>query len=63
MTRKDYKLIAAALWRAGYLEDKNKIRQKAREDMRRLIAINLATDLKEENPRFDRSRFMEAAGL
>jgi len=63
MTKKDYKLIATAIWRAGYLEDKNKIRQQAKMDARRLIAINIATDLKQDNPRFNRDKFMEACGL
>jgi len=58
MTKKDYELIATSIWRAGFIEDKNKIRQKAKEDIRRLIAINIATDLKHDNPDFNREKFM-----
>ena len=28
MTTKDYKIIAEAIWRAGFIVDKNKIKQK-----------------------------------
>lgn len=63
MTKKDYVLIATSIWRSGYIPDKNKVRQQAKEGMRRLIAIDLATSLKGENPRFDRVKFMEACGF
>lgn len=63
MTRKDYELIAKEIWRAGYVKDNNKVRQQAKESMRRLIAIGLAVELEEDNPRFDQNKFLKACGL
>ncbi len=63
MTKKDYELIARSVWRSGYVPDKNKVRQVAKTAMRRLIAIDLASSLKEDNPRFDREKFMSACGI
>jgi hypothetical protein len=62
MTKKDYELIAREIWRAGYVADKNKVRQEAREAMRRLITINIARELKADNPRFDSLIFSKACG-
>ena len=59
MTKHDHLLIATAIWRAGYLTDKNKIRQQIATDTRRLIALNLATDLKQDNPRFNTNEFLK----
>jgi len=63
MTRKDYQLIADSIWRAGYVADKNQVRQTARQSMRVLIATDLATSLAQDNPNFDRDRFMSACKL
>ena len=63
MTKKDYELIAQSIWRSGCIEDKNKVRQLAREQMKRLIAIDLASSFENENPRFDSSNFFKACGI
>lgn len=63
MTKEDYKLIAESIWRSGYIKDKNKVRQEAKEKMRHLIATDLATSLEKDNPLFVRSQFMEACGF
>lgn len=63
MTKKDHIRIARSIWRSGFVQDKNKVRQEAKESMRRLIAIDLATELQQDNPLFDRDRFMEACRL
>ncbi len=65
MTKKDYVLIAGALHRSGMAKglEKNAIKRQAGEDMRRLIAIDLASSLKEDNAKFDWDRFMEACGV
>ena len=63
MSKKDYKIIAEAIWRSGYIKDSNKIRQEAKESMRRLIVNDLIGSLKQDNPRFDRDKFTEACGL
>jgi hypothetical protein len=63
MTKKDYVLIAQSIWRSGFIPDKNQVRQQAKESMRRLIAIDLASSLKHENAKFDRAKFMETCGF
>lgn len=63
MNQKEYELIARSIWRSGFIKDKNKIRQKAKEDMRRLIAIDLAASMAHEYKSFDREKFMEACRL
>lgn len=63
MTKKDYVLIVEAIWRSGYVKDKNKIRQEPKENMRKLIASDLTSSLANENPKFDRSKFLRACGF
>jgi len=63
MTKKDYKIIATAIWRTGFIEDKNQVRQQAKTDARRLIVSNLIADLKEENFCFDVKKFRKACGF
>ena len=62
MTKKDYKLIAKALWQAGFIEDKNKIRHEAKREMRLSVVAHLVGVLKGDNERFDADKFMEACG-
>ena len=63
MTKKDYILISESIWRAGFIADKNKVKQAAREKMRRLITIDLASSLANDNPSFDREKFYKACGI
>lgn len=63
MTKKDFDLIAISIWRSGAIADKNKVRQEAREKMRHLIAVDLASSLKNENQNFDEKHFLNACGL
>ena len=63
MTKQNYELIALSIWRSGAIADKNKVRQEAREKMRHLIAVDLASGLKADNPRFDTKRFLLACGF
>ncbi len=51
MTRKDYVLIAAALNSCANGADK------------KTVAYQLADALAQDNPRFDRARFLKAAGV
>lgn len=53
MTRKDYKLIAEAFALFNYLH----------QPTRHYIANALADRLENDNPRFDRTRFIEACDL
>jgi hypothetical protein len=57
MTRKDYVLIAEALQAAAYA-----LNPPERAGAL-LVAHEIANRLKQENPRFDRDRFMRAACL
>lgn len=55
MTKEEIKTISNSIWRSGFVPDKNKIRQQAREKMRSLIAHDLAGSLftsKEEQNQF-----------
>jgi hypothetical protein len=51
MTRKDYVMIAEVFARS------------AGDDLAKLIALNLADKLAEDNPRFDKARFLTACGV
>jgi len=57
MTRKDYQLIAAALKDALSAFDHPKRAGAV------LAAQELAYRLRDDNPRFDRKKFLEACGL
>lgn len=63
MKNKDYNLIAESIWRSGFIKDRNKIRQEAKEKIRRLIAVDLASSLKNENIHFDELKFYKACGI
>ncbi len=58
MTKKDYELIAAALKVAG-----DHAGSAERTDQHRRDCSILAAELASENPRFDRARFLKAAGV
>jgi len=51
MTRKDYIMIAEVF------------AHSAGDDLAKFLASNLADKLAEDNPRFDRARFLEACGV
>ena len=63
LTKKHFKLIAMSIWRSGAIKDKNKVKQAAREKIRHLIATDLASSLKSENPYFNKDKFMDACGF
>ena len=62
MNKKDYEIIAAAIWRSGFIEDKNRIKQNAKEEMRRLIALDIVGSFKEDK-NFDEVAFLKNCGL
>jgi len=62
MTKTDFKKIAECIWRAGYIKDKNKIRQQAREKMRHLIASNIIGEFS-SNKNFNEYEFTNIADL
>lgn len=61
MTRKDYQLIADSL--KGALPPVQFEGDEYRRDGIEAVALGLAERLQEENPRFDRDRFLKACGL
>jgi hypothetical protein len=64
MTRKDYVLIAACLEAAQKHNPWPSPSHAAGADLMKLqIAKNLADTLARDNPRFDRARFLAAAGV
>ena len=64
MTRKDYELIAEAIKDVGlfYHLDGEPMRSDA-EVVLYSVAMELARELRAENARFDRQRFLTACGL
>lgn len=63
MNEKDFEAIAKSIWRSGFIRDKNKVRQEAKEKMRRLIAYDLSSEIGSLNPDFDKSKFFEACNV
>jgi hypothetical protein len=59
MTKKDYELIAEGLEASRYLIGVS----NDTEAMYRNIVSNIASSLKNDNPRFDRVKFYRACGL
>ena len=66
LKQKHFDLISMSIWRSGYAKEitvKNKVKKEAGESMRKLIAIDLASSLKNDNPSFNAERFMKACGF
>ena len=64
MTRKDYILIAAALKESrSHIASPNASLRDARSETLDVTVGRLAEALASDNPRFDRERFLTAAGV
>lgn len=63
MTKKHYEIVAGSIYRSGIIADKNKIRQEAREKMRRLIAIDICANLAHNDDKFNKDKFLKECGL
>jgi hypothetical protein len=62
MTKKDYELIAKAIY--GSLIQSGKLEwQDQYADQFRMTARHISTALERDNPRFDKDRFMKACGV
>ena len=61
MTRKDYKLIAEVLSRA--IKNWEGFEQERPEEVISMIAKTLSSQLIQDNPRFDRAKFLTACGV
>ena len=55
-------LIAKSIWRAGFIKDKNKIRQQSRESMRKLIANQFIGYFRGSND-FNENEFLKQCGI
>lgn len=60
MTNNDIEQVAKSIWRSGYIKDKNKVRQQAKEDMRRLIAGDFSANLPDKK---QKEVFMRMCGF
>ncbi len=65
MTRKDYVLIANCIKDVYEYQKENdgKGSRALKQGAIRVVAEGLATDFGQENPRFDRGRFLTACGV
>jgi hypothetical protein len=65
MTRKDYELIAAAIHRTRMASriTGSAVVKDAKSSALDLVTIDLASSLANDNDRFDRRRFYDAAGF
>lgn len=61
MTRKDYVAIAAAIHRTGMAITIGP--RKSAEYALKLAATDIAATMAQDNPRFDRARFLTACGI
>jgi len=58
MTKKDYELIARGI-KGVYMDCEDEIEQYAVSE----VARSLSIDLQDDNPRFDRNKFLTACGI
>lgn len=63
MTRKDYVAIAAALASVDPLDWPGDLGQRVARNAIRYCAEAIADVMARDNPRFDRERFLKAAGV
>jgi hypothetical protein len=59
MTSKEYNAITTAIWRSCFIKDKNRVRQAAKEQTAKSIAIGVAAELKQYNPDIDVDKFVK----
>lgn len=65
MTKKDYELIAASIWRsqaASSITGSTLVKAAKRQAIL-LVALDLAASLSQGNERFDKQRFLNACGF
>lgn len=62
MTRKDYVIIADSIKGSINYEQSFNNNQAAVSALR-FLALTLSSSLEEDNPRFDRDRFLDACGV
>jgi hypothetical protein len=65
MTKKDYQLIAKSIYTINnkYLNDGQAFNKYLMMDLLEEVAKELADSMITNNPRFNRSKFLEACGL
>lgn len=64
MTKKDFELIAGALFGAcSYSVAGNSTLSKEQREGARIVAVNIAYALDSDNPKFDFDKFLQACGI
>lgn len=65
MRKKDYELIAGAVYRTRMVAtlDKDKVRRYAKGEALALLATDLTATLAHDNPKFDGQKFLTACGI
>ena len=63
MSRKDYELIARAIKDVGLFHSVGSSQMMRPEDVLFSVAMEVGRELANDNPRFDRGRFLVACGL
>lgn len=65
MTKKDYELIAGCIARTRMVNELegNSVKRQVRQACLRLVTIDLTATLAEENPLFNKQKFIKACGL
>ena len=65
MTKKDYQIIAAAIYRTRMIQDldKNAVRKQAKRDAIHLLVTDLTASLAHDNDMFDKDKFLTACGV
>lgn len=68
VTRKDYELIAGAIARTNMAKtwkelNPSTVKREANAATLRLLVVDVAASLADDNPRFDRDRFIKATGV
>ena len=63
MNKKDYELITGVIFRSGFIKDKNKTKQEARESILRLVVNDFIGCIKNDNKAFKEEKFKNACGI
>jgi len=63
MTKEDYKRVSTAIWQAGFIKDKNKIKQQAKTEITRLIISGIIGGFINHDPKFNDKEFIKDCGF
>ncbi len=63
MSKKDYELIATAIWNKTFQLEPFDLKTKNHNRVVYQVAFSIADALELENPRFDRMKFLKVCGV